>query len=78
MSQIPPFFDESIIDKIEIIKSKDVLEKTKLMYDLGYDLGISSCANLLVCEKYLKQYPDKIILTIAHDGVFKYLSVLNV
>lgn len=77
MNQIPSFFDMSIIDQIEVIKTKDVICKTKKMLKSGYDLGISSCANLLVCEKYLKDYPDKIILTIAHDGVIKYLSVLN-
>ena len=77
MNQIPSFFNIKIIDKIETIKSIDVINKAKNMNKLGYDLGISSCANLLVCEKYLLKNKNKIILTIAHDGVFKYLSVLN-
>lgn len=72
------FFDINLIDKIELVKGDNVIEKTKELYKLGYDIGISSACNIIVCEKYINKYPDKIIVSVVHDGIDKYLSDLNV
>lgn len=78
LTMLGDFFDINLIDKLELVKGNDAVNKAKELYLLGYDIGISSAANILVCEKYINMYPDKVIVSIVHDGVDKYLSDLDV
>lgn len=70
---IPPLLNLDNIYKIEVVKSKDVLNEFKIKRDIS--LGLSSCACYLVGKELLKQEPNKKILIIVADGIDRYGSV---
>ena len=73
---IPENFDKSICDEIITVSDEDAFEMVrKLGEKEGLLLGISSGANIYVAIEIAKKYKDKNIVTIAPDGIDKYMSM---
>ena len=73
---IPKNYDESIVDEVITIKDEDAFEIVRLLANkLGILVGISSGANVFGAIEISKQYPDKTIVTVAPDGIDKYMSM---
>lgn len=73
---IPKNYDENIVDKVITVSDEDAFEIVRLMANkLGILVGISSGANIFGAIEIAKKYPNKKIVTIAPDGVDKYMSM---
>ena len=73
---IPGNFDSDICDKVITVKDNDAFETVKLMASVeGILLGISSGANIFTAIELSKKYKNKKILTVAPDGIEKYMSM---
>lgn len=73
---IPGNFDSDICDKVITVKDDDAFETVKLMASVeGILLGISSGANIFTAIELSKKYKNKKILTVAPDGIEKYMSM---
>lgn len=73
---IPKNYDESVVDEVITIKDEDAFEVVRLLANkLGILVGISSGANVFGAIEISKQYPDKKIVTVAPDGIDKYMSM---
>ena len=67
--------DKSLMDDVISIKTEDaIIRMKKFWQDTGILVGISSGANILASERYLKKYnPSGIIITILCDRGERYL-----
>lgn len=75
---IPNNYDSSLVDEVITISGEEAKNTAKaFMRETGISVGISSGAAIAVAKKVAAQHPDKIIVTVAPDGVEKYLSVLE-
>lgn len=75
---IPNNYDSSLVDEVITISGEEAKNTAKaFMRETGISVGISSGAAIAVAKKVAEQHPDKIIVTVAPDGVEKYLSVLE-
>lgn len=73
---IPKNYDENIVDKVITVSDEDAFEIVRLLANkLGILVGISSGANIFGAIEISKKYPNKKIVTIAPDGVDKYMSM---
>lgn len=73
---IPENYDENIVDEVLTVSDKDAFEMVRLLANkLGILVGISSGANVFGAIEISKKYPNKKIVTIAPDGVDKYMSM---
>ena len=73
---IPKIYDENIVDKVITVSDEDSYETVRLIANkLGILIGISSGANIFGAMKLSDENPDKIIVTVAPDGVDKYMSM---
>lgn len=73
---IPKNYDENIVDKVITVSDEDAFEIARLLANkLGILVGISSGANIFGAIEISKKYPNKKIVTIAPDGVDKYMSM---
>lgn len=73
---IPDNYDENIVDKVIRISDDEAFETVRMIANkLGVLIGISSGANICGAIKMSKKYPDKRIVTVAPDGVDKYMSM---
>ncbi|KHS58815.1 MULTISPECIES: cysteine synthase A [Terrisporobacter] len=73
---IPKNYDENIVDKVITVSDEDAFNIVRLLANkLGVLVGISSGANVFGAIEISKKYPDKKIVTIAPDGVDKYMSM---
>lgn len=73
---IPGNFDSDICDEVITVKDDDAFETVKLMASVeGILLGISSGANIFTAIELSKKYKNKKILTVAPDGIEKYMSM---
>ncbi|MGL5755550.1 MAG: cysteine synthase A [Paraclostridium sp.] len=73
---IPKNLDMSVIDEIITVSDDDAINTVKLLGEKeGILVGISSGANVFASMKIAKEYKDKNIVTIAPDGIEKYLSM---
>ena len=73
---IPDNYDENIVDNVIRISDDEAFETVRLIANkLGVLIGISSGANICGAIKMSKKYPDKRIVTVAPDGVDKYMSM---
>ena len=73
---IPKNYDASLVDEVMTIEDEEAFEGVRLMADKESILvGISSGANVFGALKLAKMYPDKNIVTIAPDGIEKYISM---
>jgi cysteine synthase A len=68
---VPEILDLKLIDEVILINDEEAIEFTKKLPSLGITGGISTAANVLA-SKRLKGS----VLTIAPDGIEKYVSVL--
>ena len=75
---IPPIVDMSKVGKVITVSSEDSINRTKrLANELGLFVGISSGANVLAAEKYIKENnPTGIVITILPDRGERYLSMI--
>jgi cysteine synthase A len=60
-----------LIDDVILIDDDEAIEYTKKLPSLGITGGISTAANILAAQKLKGE-----ILTIAPDGIEKYISIL--
>lgn len=73
---IPKNYDENIVDEVISVSDEDAFEVVRLLANkLGVLVGISSGANVFGAIEISKKYPDKKIVTVAPDGVDKYMSM---
>lgn len=73
---IPKNYYENIVDKVITVSDEDAFEVVRLLANkLGVLVGISSGANVFGAMEISKKYPNKKIVTIAPDGVDKYMSM---
>ena len=73
---IPKIYDKDIVDKVITVSDVDSYETVRLFANkLGILIGISSGANIFGAMKLSDENPDKIIVTVAPDGVDKYMSM---
>ena len=73
---IPKNYDETLVDEIILVDDKDAFEGVRLLAKKeGLLVGISSGANVYGALELAKKYPNKKIVTIAPDGIEKYISM---
>lgn len=73
---IPKNFDKSICDEIITVSDYDAFEMVRKLGEIeGLLVGISSGANIYAAIEIAKKYKDKNIVTIAPDGIDKYMSM---
>ncbi len=77
---IPDIYDNSLVDSVELVTDEQAMDKfLTLNKKLGYCCGISSGANIVVCERLaqLPQNKGKNIVTLFPDGDDRYESLLK-
>jgi len=73
---IPKNFDKSICDEIITVSDYDAFEMVRKLGEIeGLLVGISSGANIYAAIEIANKYKDKNIVTIAPDGIDKYMSM---
>ena len=73
---IPKNYDESLVDEIILVDDDKAYEGVRLLAQKeGILVGISSGANVYGALELSKKYPNKKIVTIAPDGIEKYISM---
>lgn len=75
---VPENFKREYADEIVQVSDQEAMkEMVSFSKETGILIGISSGANLAIAKKVAKQYPDKVIVTLAPDGGEKYLSMID-
>lgn len=73
---IPKNYNKEVIDEVMTITDEESYEGVRIMAQKeGILVGISSGANLYAALKLCEMYPDKKIVTVAPDGIDKYMSM---
>lgn len=73
---IPKNYDEDIVNEVIRVSDEDAFEMVRLLANkLGVLVGISSGANVFGAIEISKKHPNKKIVTVAPDGVDKYMSM---
>ena len=73
---IPKNYNENVVDEVMTITVDDSYEGVRIMAQKeGILVGISSGANIYAALKLCEMYPDKKIVTVAPDGIDKYMSM---
>ncbi|MBU5336599.1 cysteine synthase A [Intestinibacter bartlettii] len=73
---IPKIYDKDIVDKVITVSDEDSYETVRLMANkLGILVGISSGANIFGAMRLSDENPNEVIVTVAPDGVDKYMSM---
>ena len=74
---VVPQWDPARVDHIEAIGDDEALEMTlRLAADDGVFAGISTGANVVGAHRLAERLgPDAVIVTVAVDTAFKYMSV---
>ena len=73
---IPKNYDASLVDIVMTIEDEEAFEGVRLMAEKeGILVGISSGANIIGALKVASLYPNKKIVTMAPDGIEKYISM---
>ena len=74
---IPKNLDTTILDDVYTVTDEQAIQATlDFAKEYGILLGISSGANLAIAIQIAKEVKNKKIVTIAPDGLEKYLSIL--
>lgn len=78
---VPKLYNKKLVDDVQLVTDDQAMDKfLELNKKLGYCCGISSAANIVVCER-LAQLPEnkgKNIVTVFPDGDDRYESLLKV
>lgn len=73
---IPKNYDESLVDEIMLVDDNEAYKGVRVLAQKeGILAGISSGANVYGALELSKKYPNKKIVTIAPDGIEKYISM---
>ena len=73
---IPKNYNENVVDEVMTITDEESYEGVRMMAQKeGILVGISSGANVYAALKLCEMYPDKKIVTVAPDGIDKYMSM---
>ena len=73
---IPKNYNENVVDEVMTITDEESYEGVRIMAQKESILvGISSGANIYAALKLCEMYPDKKIVTVAPDGIDKYMSM---
>lgn len=73
---IPKNYDSSLVDFVMTIDDEEAYEGVRQMAEKeGVLVGISSGANIIAAMKLSQMYPHLNIVTIAPDGIEKYISM---
>jgi cysteine synthase len=74
---VMPHWDPSGVDHVETIEDEEALEMTlRLSREEGVSAGISTGANVVGALRLAERLgPDAVIVTLAVDSAFKYMSV---
>ena len=73
---IPKNYNENVVDEVMTITDEESYKGVRIMAQKeGILVGISSGANIYAALKLCEMYPDKKIVTVAPDGIDKYMSI---
>ena len=73
---IPKNYNENVVDEVMTITDEESYEGVRMMAQKeGILVGISSGANVYAALKLCEMYPDKKLVTVAPDGIDKYMSI---
>lgn len=73
---IPKIYNEKLCDEIIKVSDEDAFDMVRRLAEIeGILVGISSGANVFAAIELSKKYEDKIIVTVAPDGIDKYMSM---
>lgn len=73
---IPKNYNANVVDEVMTITDEESYEGVRMMAEKeGILVGISSGANVYAALKLCEMYPDKKIVTVAPDGIDKYMSM---
>lgn len=73
---IPKNYNENVVDEVMTITDEESYEGVRIMAQKeGILVGISSGANVYAALKLCEMYPNKKIVTVAPDGIDKYMSM---
>ena len=73
---IPKNYNANVVDGVMTITDEESYEGVRMRAEKeGILVGISSGANVYAALKLCKMYPDKKIVTVAPDGIDKYMSM---
>lgn len=73
---VPSNYYADLVDEVILIDDDEAFDTVRLLADKeGLLVGISSGANVCGAMKIANKYPDKKIVTIAPDGIEKYISM---
>lgn len=73
---IPKNYNENVVDEVMTITDEESYEGVRIMAQKeGILVGISSGANVYAALKLCEMYPDKKLVTVAPDGIDKYMSI---
>ena len=73
---IPKNYNANVVDEVMTITDEESFEGARMMAQKeGILVGISSGANVYAALKLSERYPDKKIVTVAPDGIDKYMSM---
>ena len=73
---IPKNYNKNVVDEVMTITDEESYKGVRIMAQKeGILVGISSGANIYATLKLCEMYPDKKIVTVAPDGIDKYMSM---
>lgn len=73
---VPKNYDPNIVDEVMLVDDEDALDMVRLLAEKeGILVGISSGANVFGAVEVAKKYKGKKVVTVAPDGVDKYMSM---
>ena len=73
---IPKNYNKNVVDEVMTITDEESYKGVRIMAQKeGILVGISSGANIYAALKLCEMYPDKKIVTVAPDGIDKYMSI---
>ncbi len=74
---VPANMDLSVMDEVMTVTDEAALKEVQtFMAESGISIGISAGAAIWAAKQLARTYPGKKVVTIAPDGVEKYLSML--
>jgi cysteine synthase B len=75
---IPPIFEDGngadLLDRKKVVGPRDSIEGTRQLLDVGIFAGISSGAALVGAQRCAADIEEGVVVFIAADGGWKYLS----